>query len=239
MPHSLAIQPRFRGPPESGNGGYSCGLLAAHVPGPAEVTLRRPPPIGRSLAVEVSGDGVATLRDGDEVVAEARPASALEVEVPAPVSVEDARTASAAYPGASEHPFPSCFGCGTEREPGDGLRIFPGPIAGRDGLFAAPWTPDPSVAGELGHVRDEVVWAALDCSSGWCFVGHPELSPDAEALLGRMQAAIEGAVLAGEPHVVMAWPLAVEGRKRASAAAIVDEGGRVLARARALWIELQ
>ena len=238
MPDSLAIQPRFRGPPDSGNGGYSCGLLAALVPGPAEVTLRRPPPLGRSLRVEVSGEGVATLRDGDDVVGEARPAAVLEVDVPNPVSVEDARTASAAYPGATGHPFPSCFGCGPEREAGDGLRIFPGPVAGREGLFAAPWTPDPSVAGELGHVRDEVVWTALDCSSGWCFHGHPEVAWDAEALLGRMQASVEGAVMAGETHVVMAWPLAVEGRKRASASAVVDDGGRVLARARALWIEL-
>jgi hypothetical protein len=238
MADSIAIQPRFRGPPDSGNGGYSCGLLAALVPGPAEVTLRRPPPLGRSLAVEISEDGVATLRDGDELVAEAHPAAALEVEVPAPVSLDDARTASAAYPGAAGHPYPSCFGCGTEREPGDGLRIFPGPIAGREGLFAAPWTPDPSVAGELGHVRDEVVWTALDCSSGWCFYGHPDLAPDAEALLGRMQASVDGAVLAGEPHVVMAWPLAVEGRKRASASAVLAEDGTVLARARALWVEL-
>ena len=44
-------------------------------------------------------------------------------------------------PGLTSHPFPTCFACGTDREPGDGLRIFPGPVAGRAGrrdLDAAP-----------------------------------------------------------------------------------------------------
>ncbi len=61
--------------------------------------------------------------------------------------------------------FPDCFVCGMGRGPGDGLRIFPGPLAGRP-FWAAPWTPDPSVTGAGGRVRPEVVWAALDCLSG-------------------------------------------------------------------------
>ena len=40
--------------------------------------------------------------------------------------------------------------CGPDRAEGDGLRVFPGPVAGR-GLWAAPWTPDPSVAGADGR----------------------------------------------------------------------------------------
>jgi hypothetical protein len=238
MTEALAIQPRFRGPPDSGHGGYTCGLLAAHVRGRAVVSLLRPPPLGRSLSLEIAADGVVTLHDGDELIAEARPAeAALDVEVPAPVSPAEAREASDAYPGRSEHPFPSCFGCGPAREVGDGLRLFPGRVAGRD-LVAAPWTPALSVAGDLGHVRDEIVWAALDCPTGWSFHGHPELPAGSVSLLARMEAVVDGAVLASEAYVVMAWPVSIDGRKRLAASAIVDEAGMVRARGRALWIEL-
>ncbi len=58
-------------------------------------------------------------------------------------------------------------------QPGDGLRIFPGPVAGRP-VWAAPWTPDASVTDGSGRVRPEVVWAALDCPSrGIAAAGPP------------------------------------------------------------------
>jgi hypothetical protein len=37
---TMTIARRFRGPPNSGNGGYVCGMLARHIAGAAEVTLR-------------------------------------------------------------------------------------------------------------------------------------------------------------------------------------------------------
>ena len=84
--------------------------------------------------------------------------------------------------------FPDCFVCGMNRRPGDGLRIFPGPVAGL-ALWAAPWTPDPSVAGPDGRVRPEVVWAALDCPSGIAAAEAAGLArTDTAILLGRMTA---------------------------------------------------
>jgi hypothetical protein len=45
MSNAVTIERRFRGPSESGQGGYSCGLLARAIDAPAaEVTLRAPPP---------------------------------------------------------------------------------------------------------------------------------------------------------------------------------------------------
>jgi len=44
-----------------------------------------------------------------------------------------------------EHPFPTCFVCGPDRRPGDGLRILVGPVAGRD-LSANVWYPDEALA---------------------------------------------------------------------------------------------
>jgi hypothetical protein len=41
------------------------------------------------------------------------------------------------------------------------------------------------------------------------------------------------------PTVVTAWPLGAEGRKRIAASAIhADDGGRLVAMARAVWIEV-
>ena len=50
LPVVPTIDPRFNGPPGSGNGGYTCGLVAGLLGGPAEVTLRLPPPLGTPLA---------------------------------------------------------------------------------------------------------------------------------------------------------------------------------------------
>jgi hypothetical protein len=69
----VVIEERFCGPPDSGNGGYVCGLVAGILGQEAEVTLRRPPPIGRAMLVRRSAEGGITLCDREEVVAEALP----------------------------------------------------------------------------------------------------------------------------------------------------------------------
>ena len=63
-PASKKSHQRTRGPPESGNGGYACGTLGTLLAGPAEVTLRRPPPLDRELTLEKTASG-AVLRDGE------------------------------------------------------------------------------------------------------------------------------------------------------------------------------
>jgi hypothetical protein len=162
----MLIEGRFCGPPDSGNGGYVCGLVAGILGGAAEVTLRRPPPIGRPLVVRRDG-GVAIL-DGDAVVAEGVSAE-IDVEPPDPIGLEDAVEAAEGYPGLALHPFPTCFVCGPERDEGDGLRIFPGPVTARQ-IVAAPWT-------------QTVRWLARTAGSGRSLCGRPltaqALSPTA------------------------------------------------------------
>jgi hypothetical protein len=58
MMPSITIDKRFRGPPNSGNGGYVCGLIAGHIDGSAEITLRVPPPLEHGLEI-VAGAGGA------------------------------------------------------------------------------------------------------------------------------------------------------------------------------------
>ena len=220
MVEHLTIEGRFNGPDGSANGGYTCGRIAGLLGGRAEVTLRAPPPLEKPLAVERDGDGIRIL-DGDALVAEAVPAT-FELEVPTPPSFEEAEAAGARYPGFEEHAFPRCFVCGPAREPGDGLRIFAGPLG--DGRFAATWRPS--------EVRPELVWAALDCP-GAIAVGFPDRG---ETLLGRFAVQIDDLPEPGERCVVLAWPLGEEGRKLYAATALYGEGGSPLARARATWI---
>lgn len=85
---TLTIDRRFRGPAQSGNGGYVCGRIARHVPGTAQVRLAIPPPLETPLEMDVT-DGVARLMSGTTLVGEGRPAE-LDVEAPAPVSVDAA-----------------------------------------------------------------------------------------------------------------------------------------------------
>jgi hypothetical protein len=225
----VVIERRFRGPPQSGNGGYSCGVVAEGVSGVATVTLRLPPPLDRPLTL--SGDGEQSrLTDGENIVGEAT-RSTLDLEVPEAPSLELAVEASRRYAGFEAHPFPGCFVCGPERAPGDGLRIFPGRVGTTD-IVAAPWTPEESLRGADGTVDRRYVWAALDCPS---YFGLP-CAP--LALLGRLTASIEGLPEVGEPLVAFGWPIEVEGRKSFAGSALANRDGEVVARAAATWIEI-
>src|SRR5262245_11781198 len=129
---SLVIAHRFCGPPNSGNGGYVCGRVAAHIPGPASVRLKAPPPLDPPLVV-VQSESVVQLRQDSTVIAEGR-AATVEVDPPDAPSYDDAVRASRHYLGFTRHVFPTCFVCGPKRAPGDGLRIFPGRVDGREVL---------------------------------------------------------------------------------------------------------
>ena len=216
----VVIERKFRGPSCSANGGYTCGLLASFVHGPAEVTLRLPPPLEQPLEV-VTNDG-AELRDGDALVAELARAD-VELDLPEPVSFEEA--AAAALPvGDRESAFPECFVCGWARD--DGMRIYAGPVPGRD-LVAATWTPTDDV------ISLEFVWAALDCPGAYAVQSGARGDP----VLGRLAARVEHLPHPYERCVVIGWPLGEEGRKLYAGTAVFGEDGRVLGSGRATWIE--
>jgi hypothetical protein len=199
--------------------------------GTAEVTLRRPPPLERPLTVMRNPAGLVLL-DGDTTIAEARPA-ALELEPPPCPGLAAAADAAGHYHGLEEHAFPSCFVCGPERAPGDGLRIFAGRVAG-DSLVASPWKPDAQLADQAGVVDPAFAWAALDCPGAWAWLADLERP----LVLGRLAAVLDAPVRAGQLHVVGGWRLGREGRKHFSGTAIWRADGTVCARARATWIEV-
>jgi hypothetical protein len=237
---SLLIPPRFCGPPDSANGGYASGLIAVFLGGQAEITLRRPPPLARPMAVERDGEGSVRVLDGDVLIAEGASSPGGPVlELPRPVTVRDARAAglgSRLRSHPDEHPFPTCFVCGPARRPPDGLGIMPGPVAGR-GLSADAWYPDETLAQAGGELAPEFVWAALDCAGALGALG--DAAPDGPPYgLGRLAARQLGPVRAGEPHVVAGWRLAAEGRKLLAGSALFTAAGKAAAVARATWIRL-
>ena len=215
----LVIDRKFRGPTTSANGGYTCGRLASFLAEPVEVTLRLPPPLERPL--EVVTDDRVELRDGETLVAQAAPAE-LELDVPDPISFEAA--AAAALPeGDRDSVFPECFVCGWARD--DGLRIYAGPVEGRD-LVAATWVPKNDV------IASEFVWAALDCPGAYAVQFGERGNP----VLGRLAARVDHLPHPDERCVVMAWPLGEEGRKLYAGTALFGEDRRMLGSARATWI---
>ena len=232
---TLRIPARFNGPPDSANGGYTCGLVAGAMGvDAAEVTLRLPPPLERDLRVESSGSRVSVY-DGDALVAEGRPTIAA-VQLLEPVdpaqAAEVARASRERW--AAAHPFPTCVVCGPDRAAGDGFGLTPGPFGG-EGTFVCDWTPDASLAGADGVVSPEYVWAALDCPTSAPVATFGEGPP---IVLARLTASLERPVRAGEQHAIVSWALARDGRKRRAGAALFDGAGQVLACSRALWIEL-
>jgi hypothetical protein len=220
----MRIAARFNGPPGSGNGGYSAGLLARELGRtPAEVTLRRPPPLEVDLTVVREAAGARALA-GAEVIAEARSAVGEKPDVVPPVPLPDAEDAATRFRGLRDHPFPTCYVCGPGRA--DGLGVFPGVLA--DGRTAAPWRVP-------ADVSEVTVWAALDCPGGWSVIAPAGGRP---YVLGRIAAWVDALPAPGDACVVMGRQIGGEGRKAVVHSTVYGPDGAALATARATWIAL-
>jgi hypothetical protein len=227
------VPARFNGPPDCGNGGYVCGLLAGYLQGPARVRLSSPVPVETELDVLPADNDGRELRLGDELIATAWPDRVHVIEPDAP-TIDEARTASMRYVGFREHAIPGCYVCGPERSVQDGMRLFAGRV-GNSKTYACVWTPASDQLDEDGFVRPEFVWAALDCPGYFAAFGdHPR-----PALLGELAADLRSPMPGDSEYAVYAWCIDDSGRKRWAGTAIADAKGRVLAVAKATWIELK
>lgn len=227
----FVIARRFRGPEESGNGGYTCGMVAGFVDGAAEVTLRKPPPLDRMLDVRTVSDGV-DVYDGKTLIAEGRTIEWEPLDVPQPPTLEEAAAAKQRYTGYRRHAFPGCFVCGTERD--DGMQVHAGQVEGRE-VWASPFRPDTSLPGASGMLAPEIVWSALDCPGAWAV---ERALQDRPVVLGRMAAHVERRVPPTDEYVAIGWPLGAQGRKLYSGTALFDAEGALYGSARQVWIVL-
>jgi len=200
----------------------------------ASVSLRRPIPLDTPMRVQRGEAGHVAVLDGDEVAAEGEPAT-LELDVPEPVGVEAARAARERNPWVHSHPFPTCFGCGTQRSRDEAIATILGPVEGRDGVIADTWTPQAEFADAAGVVTPLFVWASLDCPTG--AVIQQGVGPHVLARL-TVDPGI-APVRAGEEHVLVAWCRAREGRKTWGAAALMTADGEVCGISEGLWIALR
>jgi hypothetical protein len=234
MSDTLLVETRFRGPVNAGNGGYVAGRLAAVLgDGPAEVSLRAPTPLETPLAIARTGTG-ARLLHGDKVIAEAQ-ARPLVLDVPPPPDAVLAEQSTRHGGADADQPYAHCFVCGRARAHGEGLNVFPGWLP--DGsMVATLWRPDPAFADADGDLRPAFAWAALDCPGGFA-AGQGRNGGG--YVTARMHVALHAPVRAGEPHVVIGWPVQRDGRKVLSGTAIYDRDRRVLARALSLWVEMR
>jgi hypothetical protein len=232
---TLRIPAFFNGPPESGNGGYTCGRVAELVDAEvSEVSLRSPPPLETALEVVREGDRVSVVH-GDTLVAEGAPSDLL-VDMPDPVPASEVEAAQAAgrEQWAQGHPFPTCVVCGPARP--DGFGIVPAALPGRNGLFGATWTPSEASDDGQGLVRTELVWAALDCPTS---APVANFGDGPAMVLASLTARLGCPLRVGEPHSILSWALGEDGRKHWSAAALYDSDGILTCASRALWIELK
>lgn len=233
---TVTIDARYNGPPQSANGGYACGQIAAHIEGAARVRLHHPPPLDTPMELR-RRDGECVLWHGEQRIASAVPTT-LTLDAPTPPTLAAAIEARTHYRGAEHHLYPSCFVCGPARAPGDGLRIFAGPTAPQlaTGMVACDWEPVPAMADPHGDLRSSIVWAALDCPSYFAL----DIDPSRLFLLGQMSAVLAPKIPADRRFIIYAWRHAeAEGRKFPSSAALADESGTIWARAQHVWIELQ
>jgi len=227
----LIIPSRFNGPPASGNGGYTCGVIAGVIGPGAEVTLRRPPPLDTPMPITET-DGLWSVHHDGVLIAEARIVE-WDIEVPPAPTLDEAADAATRYVGFDHHEFPSCFTCGIDRD--DGLGIWPGRVAG-SALVASPWYAPDRVRLVEGTIGDEIVWAALDCPGAWVAARDMSVDP---IVLGRMAARIVTPLPADGLFVSYAWSLGEDGRKSYAGTAVAAESGRVLAYARQTWIAIR
>jgi hypothetical protein len=226
----VIIAARYNGPPRSGNGGYTSGLVASHVDAPvAKVRLHRPPPLDTELTVRagpspdarIAGSAQAVwVYAGDDLIASAQPGR-VEHAV-AGIGFVEATDVAKSYLGFTGHPFPTCFVCGPQRT--DGLGIFPGRIA--EGRTAAPFVVPPEIS-------PAVVWACLDCPGGWAT--PLETQP---RVLGELAVRIDALPSPGDECVVVGEMTGEEGRRAFVRTTLYSPAGDVLATGEATWVAI-
>jgi len=242
MTSTLRVEPRFCGPPGTGNGGYVAGRVASVLEGAVEVTLRAPTPLDCDLSLTRTEQGASLHSPEGVLLAEATSLTSLEVPLPPPLSFARAQQASARYVGFQHHPYPACFVCGPLRGAAlaPGLALFPGAVElaeDAEQRVAAPFVPAPELCDEHGLLRAEYVWAALDCPSWFGYASFLERPPP--TLLGRLALSIARRPGTRERCVVQGFALGREGRRIFCGAALFGADETCIAYSRATWVELK
>lgn len=238
MTNTIVIPAKFRGPPNSGNGGYVGGAFAQLLGLPAdqavEVTLRAPVPLDVPLQVDQSGLDQLTIRRDETLIAEVSVAD-FALNIPAPpsfdtaLSLRDSALSLMVREGGSARGMhPICFCCGADHE--QGLHVFAARLD--ESQVVAAWETQPTWQDENGVIPVPYLWTALDCPGQIAYA----VEGIRTGLLGRITARVTKPAIPGAGHVVTAWRERIEGKKHFAGSAIFDQQGELVASALAVWI---
>ncbi|MFC7494106.1 MULTISPECIES: hypothetical protein [unclassified Nocardioides] len=233
VPVHVTVDGRWNGPVGFGNGGFSAGVLAGLLSGPAVVSLRSLVPLDTPLEALPDADGSVVVRHGDAVVATVAPGERFVEEPPLRPSYGEAVRARERHPWRHvRHALSDCVVCGPERR--DGLGVTPGPLDNHPAVFAAPYLPVAEHGAEHGLATAPQVWGALDC------VSYPSALQGTSrmALLGWLSVHRIDDVRIDARYVAVGWTRRTGRRSHHTASALLDDRGRIVASARAVWIEL-
>lgn len=248
MQQPLTIAAKFRGPPDSGNGGYVAGAIAERFPqrthtnpnSAIEVTLRAPTPLDQPLSLELVGEDALRMTFAERLIAEAQQTQ-LSLDIPPPPSFAAALAAQQQSPsfikginplienGLGFHPI--CFCCGADVEPDKGLHVYAAPVDGFKGVAAA-WRPHDALADDNGLLSEATLWAAMDCPGQFAFYADGIRT----GMLGRMTGRVLQTVAADQNMVVIGWCIGVERSKHFAGTALFDEAGVLCGYSKQVWI---
>jgi hypothetical protein len=229
---TIRLDVRENGPNDASNGGFAAGTIAGLIGGTAEVRLTAKVPLGVDLDTRVDGTQ-ARVEFGGRTLATALATDPFVLEPPVRPTIEEAARARQRHPYRGvRHPLSNCVVCGPERT--DGLRVTPGALDRDIDVLATPFVPTERFAVD-GSVRAAAVWGALDCP------GYPAeaLRSGRFCLLGSLEAHQVRPLEVGEEFVVVGWTVGTGRRSTRTASAIIDENGRVVASARAVWVAVR
>ena len=157
------------------------------------------------MAVRHGGAGAVEVTDGDVLVASAQPAGTLDPAggIPRSASFPEAEAVGESYEGLARPPLPDLLLLRHRPRPGDGLRLRPGRVPGREGGA----TPPRGCPAEV-DARDR-------CGRRWTAPGAGRSGIAGRPMvLGTMTAQVDRAPRGrASEHVVMAWRRGSEGRK--------------------------
>lgn len=239
---SVEINEKYCGPPKSGNGGYVAGITANRIANKAVVIkIKAPAPLNEALyySSDSNKNGIKLLsKAANLLIAEAQEDSGFYMDVPELnfLSLEAIGNPEREYLGFHEHPFPTCFVCGPERSHEDGMRIFPAKIQDPFGfthLHGAFWNPWKDLAGTDGRIREEIVWAALDCPGGFA-VSHVDTTL---IVLAKLRGRLLESIFPDIPYAILSWEIGRNRRQRTAGTAIYRiEDRKCVAYSEALWM---
>ncbi|MBM9499067.1 hypothetical protein JWG44_02210 [Leptospira sp. 201903071] len=239
---SIEINEKYCGPPMSGNGGYIAGITANQIQNEAAVIkIKAPGPLNESLyySRDPISKGIKLLsKETNLVIAEAKEDSDFFMDFPELNSstLEGIQNPEEEYLGFQKHPFPTCFVCGPKRNHEDGMRIFSAKIKDQDGfthLHGAFWNPWKDLSDLDGKIRNEIVWAALDCPGGFA-VSYVDPTM---IVLVKLRGRLLESIFAELPYAILSWEIGRNRRQRIAGTAIYRvEDRKCVAYSEALWM---